>query len=48
MALPAASHFPEYRQTILSLVIGTTVFFELVGPVFTRMALRHAHRVSPE
>jgi Kef-type K+ transport system membrane component KefB len=48
MALLAASRFPEHRQTILSLVIGTTVFFELVGPVFTRMALRHTHRVSPE
>ena len=48
MALLAASRFPEYRQTILSLVIGTTVFFELVGPVFTRMALRHAHQVRPE
>ena len=47
MALLAASRFPEHRQTILSLVIGTTVFFELVGPVFTRMALRHTHRVSP-
>jgi Kef-type K+ transport system membrane component KefB len=40
MALLAANEFPEYRQIILSLVISTTVFFELVGPVFTRLALR--------
>ncbi|MEN8133541.1 MAG: hypothetical protein ABFS45_25920 [Pseudomonadota bacterium] len=26
---------------ILPIVISTTVFFELIGPVFTRMALRH-------
>lgn len=42
MALLTANQFPEYRQTILSIVISTTVFFELVGPVFTRMALRRA------
>lgn len=40
MGLIAASRFPDYRQTILSLVIGTTVVFELVGPVLTRVALR--------
>jgi Kef-type K+ transport system membrane component KefB len=40
MALLAANEFPEYRQIILSLVISTTVLFELVGPVFTRLALR--------
>ena len=40
MALAAANHFPQYRQTILSIVISTTVFFELVGPLFTRMAVK--------
>jgi Kef-type K+ transport system membrane component KefB len=40
MALLVVNQFPEYRQTILSIVISTTVFFELVGPVFTRLALR--------
>lgn len=39
MALVAANHFPEYRQTILSIVISTTVFFELIGPLFTRIAI---------
>jgi len=42
MALMAAQQFPEHRQFILSLVISTTVFFELAGPVFTRIALRRA------
>jgi len=40
MALLVANRFPEYQQIILSIVIGTTVFFELVGPIFTRMALK--------
>jgi Kef-type K+ transport system membrane component KefB len=48
MALLTAGRFPEYQQTILSIVISTTVFFELVGPVFTRMALKHTQRVRPE
>ena len=40
MALVAANHFPEYRQTLLTVVISSTVFFELVGPILTRSALR--------
>jgi Kef-type K+ transport system membrane component KefB len=40
MALVAANHFPEYSQTLLTIVIGSTVFFEIIGPIFTRMALR--------
>jgi len=43
MALVAANHFPEYRQTILNLVIMTTIFFEIVGPIFTRMAVSRSH-----
>lgn len=39
MALLAANQLPEYRQIILSVVISTTVLFELFGPVFARLAL---------
>ena len=39
MALVASSHFPQYQQTLLTLVIGSTIFFELIGPVYTRMAI---------
>jgi Kef-type K+ transport system membrane component KefB len=42
MALVATSLLPEYRQVVLSVVISTTVFFELIGPTFTRLALRRA------
>ncbi len=40
MALVASIHLPEHRQTLLSIVIGSTVFFEIIGPVFTRLALK--------
>lgn len=42
MALIAADRLPAHRDLILPLVIGTTVLFELAGPVFTRLALRRA------
>ncbi len=40
MALVASSHFPEYRQLLLSVIISTTIFFELIGPVITNKILR--------
>lgn len=40
MALVAANAFPEYRQVLLSMVISTTVFFDIVGPVFSRIAIQ--------
>lgn len=39
MALVASGQFPEYRQTLLPVVIGSTILFEVIGPVFTRKAL---------
>jgi Kef-type K+ transport system membrane component KefB len=39
MGLLAVEHFPQLKSFILSIVIGTTIFFELIGPVFTRAAL---------
>lgn len=45
MALVASNHFPEYRQLLLTVVISSTVFFEIVGPVFTRLALGRAGKV---
>ena len=40
MALVASSHFPDLKETLLAVTIGTTVVFELVGPVLTQLALR--------
>ncbi|WJG10787.1 cation:proton antiporter [Aliiglaciecola sp. LCG003] len=42
MALIAANQFAEYAQTILSLVISSTIFFELIGPILTRIAIGKA------
>lgn len=42
MALVAAQSFPEYRDTILTLAIGATVVFEIVGPLMTAVAARKA------
>ena len=42
MALVAANRFPDYEQVLLTVVISSTVFFEIIGPVFTRLALRRA------
>jgi len=39
MALIAAQRFPEYREIILPLVLGSTVIFELIGPFITRRVL---------
>jgi Kef-type K+ transport system membrane component KefB len=44
MALLAGERFPEYRDVILTVVIGTTVVFELAGPVATRFALSRASK----
>lgn len=46
MALLAAQRFPEAADTILPVVIGSTVFFEVVGPIAARMALQGAGEVS--
>lgn len=42
MVLIAASAFPEHGETILAITIGTTVVFELIGPVFTQLAISRA------
>jgi Kef-type K+ transport system membrane component KefB len=44
MALVAANQFPEYRQVLLATVVGSTVFFEIIGPLCTRFALNQAQK----
>lgn len=48
MALVAAQEFPEAADLILTLTIGTTVFFELIGPAGTMLAIRRVRRADPE
>jgi len=40
MALLAVQRFPDAADTILPVVIGSTVVFEIVGPLAARTALR--------
>ncbi len=40
MALAASAHIGAMKETLLAAAIGSTVFFELVGPVLTHLALR--------
>jgi len=44
MALVASTHFPEYRQILLPVIISSTVVFEIIGPIFTRLALKRANK----
>jgi Kef-type K+ transport system membrane component KefB len=45
MALITAQRFPELGHTVLPVVIGATVFFELIGPLLTRLALARAGEI---
>ncbi len=40
MALVASGQFPQYRQELLSVIISTTILFEIIGPIFSRFALK--------
>jgi Kef-type K+ transport system membrane component KefB len=39
MALVAGQRFPQIREDLLAVVIGSTILFEVVGPILTRLAL---------
>ena len=39
MALVAGDRLPDLKQDIIAVVIGSTVLFEILGPVLTRVAL---------
>jgi hypothetical protein len=40
MALAAAQYFPAQAERLLSTVVTSLVLFELLGPIFTRLAVR--------
>ncbi len=46
MALVAAETFPEWAATIMTLTVGTTVAFEVLGPAGTILALRRVERAE--
>lgn len=44
LALVASNRYPEYQQVLLSVVIASTVLFELTGPVMTKYSIEQANR----
>ncbi|MBF0380504.1 MAG: cation:proton antiporter [Magnetococcales bacterium] len=42
MALVAVQQFPHLQDTILPIVVGSTVLFQIIGPILTRLALVRA------
>lgn len=39
MALVAGEQLPAYKDILLTIVVGTTIIFELIGPILTQIAL---------
>ena len=44
MALVAANQFPQHGPALLSIVISTTVLFDIIGPILTRFALKRSNK----
>ena len=42
LALLASTNFPEYGEQIMAVAIGTSVLFQIVGPLVTRQAIKHS------
>jgi Kef-type K+ transport system membrane component KefB len=42
LALIVSERYPEFGAKVLSIVVATTIIFEIVGPLITRFALQHA------
>jgi len=43
MALIVSHILPDYADTIMAITIAATAFFEIVGPLVTRAAIKHRH-----
>jgi len=48
MALVAIEHRPDLGEIILPVVIASTVLFELIGPVLTRIGISHVGEVRSD
>ena len=47
MVLLASQRFPELEGILLPIILGSTVFFELIGPVLTRLVLIRVGNIPP-
>lgn len=48
LTLLAAERFPAVADDLLAIVLSATVFFELVGPIATSVALKRVGEAHPE
>jgi len=48
LALTLAERYPETGSRLLSVIVGTTVVFEIIGPLATRMSLSHAGEIASD
>lgn len=46
MALLAIQYFPQYQATLLAIILGSTILFELIGPPLTRQLLIRSGETS--
>ncbi len=46
MALYVKAAFPEAGNLILTVIVGTTVLYEIVGPIFTKFSLQRAGEIG--
>ena len=46
MSLVASSRLPQFTETLLAVIIGSTILFDLAGPVLTRFILHRAGEAS--
>ena len=45
LALIVAEKYPEFGSRVLSIIVATTIIYEILGPVITRLALHHAGEI---
>jgi Kef-type K+ transport system membrane component KefB len=45
MALVAGSRFPDIKDQLIAIIVGSTVIFEVAGPILTRLALRRVGEI---
>jgi hypothetical protein len=46
MALIASKQFPDWADTLLALTIGTTIAFEVIGPIATLYAINRVTKAK--
>jgi Kef-type K+ transport system membrane component KefB len=48
LALIVSERYPELGSQVLTIVVATTIVFEILGPLITRCALHHAGELGEQ